>query len=459
MQKKYGVICVTAILLSNGLLLAEPNQPAAAAMQPLSTQQNAAMSSVGNVRQDEKLSEFEKRLLREQIESYKESVSCLKWAIGSLIGLSLAAVGFVVFKNERAYKEALAETRDAAKQSREEARIASDHREKAQEWERKAKEKYEEIDAQIQVRIEDFNKQADEKFKEVDNKIEELGDKVAKRVIRESQKQRELSEKWNKALMVSRSGDYEQANQLWAEFIKENPKNYQALNQWGNLLSDWAELGGTEAKDRCQKACEKYAAAVELSPNYDPAFSNWSIALSEYAKLVESEEANELYRQACNKCERAAEINPKGSVIFHNWGGSLHGWAKLGGPESETRYLLACEKFKTAIQLAPHQPGAFNGYGVCLLGLACLKDGQEKMSLCQEAEKVLLKAESIRHGEGAFNLACLFAFLNNEDKCREWLKVAEETKILPNRDYVSKIKYLDIFRDKDWFKAIRWKGE
>ncbi len=434
-----------------------PNKPAPPAVQP-PAQQNTTASSAGNVSIDEKLGEFEKYSLKEQIESYKESVSCLKWAIGSLVGLSLAAVGFIVFKNEKAYKEAIADAKDAAKQAREEAKVASEHREKACEWEQKAREKYEDIDAQIKIRIEGFNKQADDKFKDIDDKIKELGNKAKSQVKEEGQKQRGLSEKWSSALRADDEKNYELADKLWAEIVRENPADCGALNNWGNALADWADLGGPEAEKHYQEACAKYQKATNIKSDNE-VFYNWGSALLGWARLG-GPEAEKRYQEACAKYQKAIELKPDYYQAFNNWGATLSGWAKLGGTdEAEKRYQEACAKFQKATGIKPDLREAFNNWGIALLNWAKLKDGQEKEKLYQEAEDVLLKADEIKRGSGAYNLACLFALRKNEDKCREWLKAGEEAKTLPPREHAMKDEDLASVRDKDWFKAIRWKGE
>jgi Flp pilus assembly protein TadD len=503
----FGLLAGCFLLTSCGMEIQKdsainPNTPAPPAVQP-PAQQNTTASSAGNVSIDEKLDEFEKCSLKEQIASYKESVSCLKWAIGSLVGLSLAAVGFIVFKNEKAYKEAIADAKDAAKQAREEAKVASEHREKACEWEQKAREKYEGIDEQIKTRIERFNEQADDKFKEIDGKIEGLGDKITKRVIKEYEKQQEISEKRRSALRAYDEKNYELADNLFTEIVRENPADHRDFYNWGVTLSDWAEFSVPEAEKRYQGACEKYQRATELKPDYYQAFGNWGAALQKLAQLSGTEaeryyqeacakyqrvieikpddyqafnnwgaallklaqlsgvgaQAERYYQDACAKCQKAVEIKPDGCQAFNNWGTTLSNWADLGGPEAERRYQEACAKYQIATKLEPNYYQAFYNWGIALLCWSRLKEGQEREKLFQKAEDVLLRAGKIKKGGGAYNLACLFALRNDPEKCKYWLKVGEEAGTLETREDAMKDDDLVSMREKDWFKAIHWKGE
>jgi len=187
-------------------------------------------------------------------------------------------------------------------------------------------------------------------------------------------------------------------------------------------------------------------------------FCNWGLALAKWGDLG-GPDAEKHYREACEKFQRATEIKLDEHKAFNSWGLALEKWADIGGSEAENRYQLACEKYQKAIEIDPMAYEVFDNCGVAFLSWAQLKDGQEREKLYQEAEEILLRAEAIKRGEGAYNLGCLFALRNNEEKCKYWLKVGEEAKTLPTREEAMKDEDLASVRDKDWFKAIRWKGE
>jgi hypothetical protein len=68
---------------------------------------------------------------------------------------------------------------------------------------------------------------------------------------------------------------------------------------------------------------------------------------------------------------------------------------------------------------------------------------------------------SYTRGIAAYNLACIYGnnLLNDEEECKKWLKVGEETGRLLTQERAMKEKDFGDFRNKDSFKQIRWKGE
>lgn len=388
-----------------------PTPPAPPAIQPV-TQPIPAPSAVQPVVQpvpaQPAAAASDSTLIQEKLDSFNKRADDQKWVINVVltcisfvITLMAAFIALIAIKSGREYKEAV----DKAEKSAD----------RAHELEREAQRKCDTIDERINAKIAEFDNKANNKFNEIDNKIEKLGDKVAERVIRESQKQREISEKWSKALIALQDKKYELADKLWSEVVQENPTDYGALNNRGNALQGLADLGGPEAKKHLQDACTNYGKATELKPDFH--------------------------------------------VPFHNWGNSLKRLALLSGPEAEKCYQEACIKYQRSTELNPNFYDSFNSWGTALLNWSRLKNAEEKEALYREAERVLLKAEEIKKGSGAYNLACLFTLRKNEDKCQEWLKVGEEAKTLLTREYAIEDDDLTSVREKPWFKAIRWKGE
>lgn len=77
------------------------------------------------------------------------------------------------------------------------------------------------------------------------------------------------------------------------------------------------------------------------------------------------------------------------------------------------------------------------------------KWAHKAIGLCKERE-------AAERGCQAFNLAWAYAMLGDEDECRNWLKIGEET------DKLSPRKGVDVFhefKNRDWFKQIKWPGE
>ena len=77
----------------------------------------------------------------------------------------------------------------------------------------------------------------------------------------------------------------------------------------------------------------------------------------------------------------------------------------------------------------------------------------------QEAIEKCQKAEAIQRGSGAYNMACAYALLGNEAKCRKWLGIGGEEGTLPTYDDALNDPDLEAYWKKGWFKGIRWEGE
>jgi TolA-binding protein len=166
------------------------------------------------------------------------------------------------------------------------------------------------------------------------------------------------------------------------------------------------------------------------------------------------------YNLACQLSKTIVKEYPKKWAGFYVLGSA---YAKSGEgadvSRAEDYFRQACENYQKATELKTDYPPTFYYWGKSILNLAKLKEGDEKENLYQEAEEVLLKAEEIKRGEGAYSLARLFALRGNEEKCKQWLKIGEEAKTLETREHAMKDEDLASVREKDWFKAIRWKGE
>lgn len=84
------------------------------------------------------------------------------------------------------------------------------------------------------------------------------------------------------------------------------------------------------------------------------------------------------------------------------------------------------------------------------------QDEQKKKQLLENVEKAYLKEENRKPGSASYKLACINAYMNNEDECRKWLKKGERGKTLPTKKYAEQDEDLKSVREKDWFKEIKW---
>jgi cytochrome c-type biogenesis protein CcmH/NrfG len=208
------------------------------------------------------------------------------------------------------------------------------------------------------------------------------------------------------------------------------------------------------------EAYEKYQRVVEIKPDDYIAWNNWGYALSEQARKKEGDEADRLFTEACDKLRKALEIEPDMYEAWNNWGRALSRQAdKKDGNETDRLVIDAYKKLQRAIAIKPDGYEAWNNWGYALSHQAQRKRGQEKNELLRNAREKLLKAEQMKKGWAAYNLACAAAIEGNEEECKKWLKIDEEAGTLETREYAMKDDDLKMYRDKDWFKAIKWKGE
>jgi Flp pilus assembly protein TadD len=166
------------------------------------------------------------------------------------------------------------------------------------------------------------------------------------------------------------------------------------------------------------------------------------------------------FEDSCKSWQVITTIKPDISEAWNNWGNALLEQAKKKeGAEADRLFEDSYAKYKKATDLKPNNHEAWNNWGSALLDQAEKKEGPEKKKLLQEAKEKCLKAEQIKKGEGSYNLACISAIDGNEDECKKWLKTGEDSGALDTRKHAMADEYLKTYREKDWFKAIKWKGE
>jgi hypothetical protein len=57
----------------------------------------------------------------------------------------------------------------------------------------------------------------------------------------------------------------------------------------------------------------------------------------------------------------------------------------------------------------------------------------------------------------ALNLADIYAYFDQEEKCKEWLQKAQESDRPRTYDNVLELNYLLKYSNKPWFKELKWK--
>jgi uncharacterized phage infection (PIP) family protein YhgE len=99
---------------------------------------------------------IENALQEKVVKAYEKSVTDLRGSLVAIITLALAAIGLLVFRNTREYKEAKDEAKEAAKEAKETAKDAEKAAEKARDWETKAQKTFNEIDTKVNQKLEEI---------------------------------------------------------------------------------------------------------------------------------------------------------------------------------------------------------------------------------------------------------------------------------------------------------------
>ncbi len=122
-------------------------------------------------------------------------------------------------------------------------------------------------------------------------------------------------------------------------------------------------------------------------------------------------------------------------------------------------YDQSLKIFTSLTRRNPDNPDYHLALGLTRLELACNRAGENAETLRLQAETSLHNAQLIEPGLAAYALARLAGQGNDEAQCRHWLEMPESKKYLPPCEHALTDPDLASMRDKDWFQAIRWKGE
>lgn len=417
MKKGIALVCMFFVLpvvwYSGHAIAVDPNNMPSgtgqAVADPVTAQQLA------NQRQ---ANEFNERIIQQKLESFETRASDLKWTIdkalgifGVIMALVIAVPGFIAWKNYREFRDTQNDLKEAIRETKEYTRKAQESSKKAEDWEQKAQKACLNMEQQAKTKIEEFDKLVESKFVELDEKTKEH----VRRIFEEAEKQRQLTEKWNKAVKADSEGKYELADKLWNDITTDDPNDYAAFNYWGATLGQWARRGGDEANLRLQQAFEKI--------------------------------------------KESLKINPDNPSSVGNLGVTLYDMGRLGGTDSELRFQESYECSKKASEMQRSNANHLNNAGSSLLAIAQFKKDPERELLLKKAKEMLLDAEKLEQGAAAYNLACIHAVQGDEENCKQWLLFAATKGKLHERNYALADRDLESVRDKDWFKAIKWKDD
>ncbi|MCK5804821.1 MAG: hypothetical protein KAI66_18430, partial [Lentisphaeria bacterium] len=197
-----------------------------------------------------------------------------------------------------------------------------------------------------------------------------------------------------------------------------------------------------------EQSCAKYAAALEIKPDYHDALNNWGNALLGQARLKTGEEADVLFEQSYAKYAAALEIKPDKHDALNNWGNALSNQAKLRtGEEADGLLEQSFAKYAAALEIKPDSHDALNNWAASLLHSVHQKPETEASQLLIEAENLLLRAEAILPGCATYNLACVAAMQGNVVKSLDLLRNARQAGTLTSRKKIEE--------DEDFAKVLQ----
>ena len=215
--------------------------------------------------------------------------------------------------------------------------------------------------------------------------------------------------------------------------------------------------GRSPARRRRRKraeACEKYARALEIKPDYHVALNGWGNALADEAGALSGAEAAAKRAEACEKYARALEIKPDYHVALNGWGNALAAEADArSGAEAAAKRAEACEKYALALEIKPGFYDALENWAGVLTTQANALDGKEAADALAEAEQLLGKAKSLT-GKPSYNLACVLALTGRLEEALGELARCRADGLLPDREHLDADHDLDALRELPPFQAL-----
>lgn len=231
-----------------------------------------------NVKTQQVVSQEDIALLKQQIQDVRsENLSTWFTILGIIITVLLGVVWFIVWNFKSKAKEELIEIRRIRD-------IVEEEKDKALE------------------NIRELNKDVDKTLK----KIEDKWAYTIKKLIIEWNRQRKISELFEKGVKSQDKKEYEKAMDYYDEVIKIDKKSNIAYN---NKWIVFAEL------KQYEKALECYEDAIKINPNLSEPYNNKWCA---YFELWEKTVNKKYLLLAMEEYQKALKLNPKGKEIQEN---------------------------------------------------------------------------------------------------------------------------------------------
>jgi hypothetical protein len=85
------------------------------------------------------------------------------------------------------------------------------------------------------------------------------------------------------------------------------------------------------------------------------------------------------------------------------------------------------------------------------------KNEDKRREYLIRARDAFIKSSELNNAFSAIRVADIYAYFNDEEKCKEWLKKAQQSNQLPTYDSASKYEWLFRYSNRPWFEEIKWK--
>lgn len=254
---------------------------------------------------------------------------------------------------------------------------------------------------------------------------------------------------------------FTQAAEKFARTANLVPGQVNTQVEWSHTLFHQALRHYDDIRDALLiEAVSHGRRATQLAPDNHEAWNILARSLALRAAKQQGPTADTLFAQAYDAFAQSIILYPGYYNSFWCWGDALAWQARQKqGPEADALFTQAYAKYQQAADDDPNMPFVWQSWGIALAYQARMKAGPQRQKLWREAQEKYQHIALDWHDLTAYNFACLYALGDDEPTCRQWLQRGEVKKTLPTRDHALNDEDITSVRDKEWFKAIKWKGE
>ena len=235
------------------------------------------------------------------------------------------------------------------------------------------------------------------------------------------------------------------ASNLYWRAVYNHREDHRALNNWGVVLKEIAELAeGSAAQDAHDRACEKFRRATVIAPNSPNAYYNWALTLHGWAHRGNLDETSELLGEASKKYLEAIRLAPDRFQASYNRGVALMDMERTGALKREVRYDLlgqAGEMFRATTEIKPDLFEGFYNRGHALilrtsLSLAAGHTTDIELAVASLTKAVALRPDSLEAHNNLGVALHLYAGLTKqaEEKLRLSLGAVDELRLVLGRE-------------------------